>query len=53
VALVLTFSTPYFPSNRPPATKGPTLVLLIGIDVAWWAWLTWSPSVRRAYGQDA
>ncbi len=53
VALVLTFSTPYFPSNRPPGTKGPTLALLIGIDVAWWAWLTWSPSVRRAYAQDA
>jgi hypothetical protein len=49
-AVVLTFATPYFPSNRVPGAKGPVLALLLLIDGAWWAWLRWSTSVRRAYG---
>ena len=39
IALVLTFSTPYFPSNRIPGTKGPTLLALLAIDGACWACL--------------
>lgn len=52
IALVLTFTTPYFPSNRPPSTKSLTLALLLALDAAWWLWLAWSPSVRREYSQD-
>jgi hypothetical protein len=48
-AVVATFATPYFPSNRAPSVKGPTLALLLAIDALWWAWLRWSPAVRRAY----
>jgi hypothetical protein len=49
VAVVLTFATPFFPSNRLPGTKGPTLAVLLLFDAACWAWLRWSPRVRRAY----
>ncbi len=52
LAVVLTFATPYFPSNRPPSTKWLTLTLLVALDVAWWAWLAWSPAVHRAYRQE-
>jgi hypothetical protein len=48
-AVLLTFVTPFFPSNRLPGTKGPLLVALLAVDAAWWAWLQWSPRVRRAY----
>jgi hypothetical protein len=50
VGLVLTFSTPYFPSNRLPGTTGPTLSVLLAVDAAWWAWLGYSSRVRQAYG---
>jgi hypothetical protein len=49
VAVLLTFGTPYFPSNRVPGTKGPTLAMLLAWDAAWWAWLRWSPRLRRVY----
>lgn len=50
VALVVTFATPFFPSNRVPGTKGPTLALLVAMDVAWWVWLSRSKRLRRALG---
>lgn len=50
MAVTLTFATPYFPSNRLPGTKWPTLAVLLLLDAACWAWLRWSPAVRRAYG---
>jgi hypothetical protein len=53
LALVLTFATPFFPSNRVPGTKGPTLAFLLALDAGWWAWLRWSPAVRRAYAGGA
>jgi hypothetical protein len=50
--LVLTFSTPYFPSNRVPGSKGPVLAALLMFDAICWAWLSWSPAVRRSYQRD-
>ena len=49
---VLTFATPYFPSNRLPGTKGPLLALLLTVNAAWFLWLQWGPSVRRAYAAE-
>jgi hypothetical protein len=49
---ILTFSTPYFPSNRLPGTKGPMLALLLAMDAACFAWVRWGPRVRRAYGEQ-
>jgi hypothetical protein len=49
VALVVTFATPFFPSNRVPGTKSATLALLVLFDAACWTWLRWSPRVRAAY----
>jgi hypothetical protein len=52
-ALVVTFATPFFPSNRVPGTKAPTLAALVAFDAACWAWLRWSPRVRDAYGASS
>jgi hypothetical protein len=46
---VLTLSTPFFPSNRVPGTKGWSLALLIVLDVLCWTWLRYSPRVRGVY----
>lgn len=51
-ATMLTFATPYFPSNRLPGTKGPLLAMLLVMNLAWFAWLQWGPSVRRAYADQ-
>jgi hypothetical protein len=49
LALVLTFLTPYFPSNQPPSTKTLRLGLTLTLDVMWWVWLSRSRRLRQAY----
>lgn len=39
LAVVLTFATPYFPSNRVPGTKLPELFLILAMHSAAYAWL--------------
>jgi hypothetical protein len=39
IAVVLTFATPYFPSNRVPGTKLPELFLVLAVHSAAFAWL--------------
>jgi hypothetical protein len=51
VAAGLTFSTPYFPGNRPPSLKRVSLVAIVAWDLAWAAYLRWSPRVAAAYEQ--
>lgn len=48
-AAVLTFSTPYFPGSRPPGLKRASLAAIVAWDLAWGAYLRWSPRVRAAY----
>lgn len=45
--LVLTFVTPFFPSNRPPSAKWWEMAALLAWRGAWAAYLLWSPRVRR------
>jgi len=51
LVLVVTFSTPYFPSNRLPGTKGPLLTLLLLHHGAWYLYLRRSRRVRAAFGE--
>lgn len=51
-AVSLTFHTPYFPGNRPPSLKRVTLAAIVAWDVAWAAYLRWSPRVAAAYEQQ-
>lgn len=48
LGLVLTYSTPFFPSNRVPGTKGPLLALFVAFDVACWVWARQSRRLRNA-----
>lgn len=49
--LVVTFATPYFPSNRLPGTKGPLLTLLLLHHLAWYLYLLRSRRVRAAFAE--
>lgn len=49
VASVVTFSTPYFSSNRLPGTAGPTLAIILAHNLAWYLYLGWSRRVRAAF----
>lgn len=49
VGAVMTFATPYFPSNRVPGTKGPTLAAILTFDAAVFAYLTRGARVRAAF----
>jgi hypothetical protein len=49
IATGVTFWTPYFPSNRVPGTKGPTLAAILLFDAAVYAYLTRSARVRAAF----
>jgi hypothetical protein len=44
-----TFLTPYFPSNRLPGTKGPTLALLLAFNIGWIVYLSRSRRVGDAW----
>ncbi|MGE3840113.1 MAG: hypothetical protein AB7I50_00855 [Vicinamibacterales bacterium] len=50
--LVLTFLTPYFPSNQLARFKLPTLLVLLCLHALVWCWLRWSPRLRAAYLDD-
>lgn len=43
LAVVITFATPYFPSNRVPGTKLPELFLILAMHSAAYAWLGRGP----------
>lgn len=49
VGTVVTFATPYFPSNHVPGTRGPTLVAILLFDVLVFAYLTRAARVRAAF----
>lgn len=51
-AVGLTFHTPYFPGNRPPSLKRVSLAAIVAWDLAWAAYLRWSPRVAAAYGHQ-
>ncbi len=48
LALVVTFGTPYFPSNRLPRLKPVTLAAQLTFAVGCWSWLRWSRRLREA-----
>lgn len=50
--LVLTFLTPYFPSNQLARFKLPTLAAWLAAHAACWAWLRWSRRLRAACSPD-
>jgi len=50
--LVLTFLTPYFPSNQLARLKLPTLLGWLFLHGLVWCWLQWSPRLRKAYSGD-
>jgi len=48
-ASVITFVTPYFPSQRPPGEKTLALLLSLAFDAGWAAYLLVSPRVRALF----
>lgn len=49
MASVITFGTPYFPSQRSPGAKTLALLLSLAFDAGWAAYLLASPRVRALF----
>lgn len=46
LASIVTFATPYFPSNRLPGTAAPTLAVILAHNLLWYLYLLGSRRVR-------
>jgi hypothetical protein len=49
VGTVLTYATPFFPSNRPPGAKRLALAVALALNAAWFAYLRGSHRVRSVW----